>query len=266
MTEIYTPPNVSSTRATKQPQIRLLIQGYPGTGKSHSALTFPSPLVLDFDNNLQAYFNQDIPTIPIWNSEYVIKTLGCPPTKPGAQPNRRDAALKFLRTEAIKLTENQTLIIDSWSRLQSAIDAQNEVEPKITKEGKIDDFHFWKQKLDYSREFMQLLCSVKCHVIVTVHEIAERDPKSGHLLDKVRPLQQGKFLAELASYFTYVFRAVTEETKDNTGKVVGTKYLWQVASDNQFEAIARPAFPDGVYRIEAGYPSLLKYRISNSNA
>jgi hypothetical protein len=263
---MYIPKNTDTLKDKQQPQIRLLLQGWPGTGKTHAALTFPNPYVLDFDNNLQAYYGKDIPNYPIWNSEFVTKTLSFPPTKPGAQPNRRDAALKFLREEATKFTPDQTLIVDSWSRLQAAIDAQNEMEPKITKEGKIDDFHFWKQKLDYSREFMQLLCSVKCHVIVTVHEIAERDPKSGALLDKVRPLQQGKFLAELASYFTYVFRAVTEEQKDTTGKVVKTNYLWQVATDNQFEAIARPSFPDGTYRIPASYDELVKYRISNSNA
>lgn len=255
MSDIYIPKTSGTTKTDNPPQIRLLLQGWPGTGKTQAALTFPNPYVLDFDNNLQAYSKLDIPTFPIWNADFVSKDLACPPTKPGGQPNRRDAALKFLRNEAMKFSPSQTLIVDSWTRLQAAIDAQNEMEPKITKEGKIDDFDFWKKKLDFSREFASLLCSVKCNVVVTVHEIAERDPKTGVLLDKVRPLQTGKFLAELASYFTYVFRAVTEEVKDNTGKVIKTNYLWQVASDNTFEAIARPAFPEGTYRVAPHYDS-----------
>jgi hypothetical protein len=239
-TEIYIPKDAQTLENKTQPQIRMLLQGWPGVGKTHAALTFPNPYVLDFDNNLQAYYGQKIPNTPIWDSQYVKDVMKFPPTKPGAQPNRRDALLKFLKEEALKFSTNQTLIVDSWTRLQAAIDAQNELEPKITKEGKIDDYHFWNQKLAYSREVMQLLCSVKCHVVVTVHEMAERDKKTGVLLDKVRPLQEGKFIAEFASYFTYVFRAITEETKDTTGKVTGTKYYWQVSPDNTFEAIARP--------------------------
>lgn len=263
MSDLYIPPNTDSLKDKQQPQIRLGLQSWPGCGKTHSALTFPNPFVIDLDNNLQAYFGQDIPNLPIWNSEFVV-ARGYPPTKVGGQPNRRDFLLKFLREDGLKFKPNQTLIIDSWTRLQAAIDAQVNMEPKYTKTGSIDEYDFWAKKLEYSREFMSLLCSVKCHVVVTFHEMAERDPKTGVLLDKVRPLQQGKFLAELASYFSYYFRCISEEEKDNMGKVVKTKYWWQVASDNTFEAIARPAFIDKegkqIFRVEPHFDSFTKYR------
>jgi hypothetical protein len=253
--EIYTPPNTQTLKTRQHKVIRVLLQGWAGTGKTHAALTFPNPYVMDWDNNLQAYFGQDIPNLPIWDSEFVSKTMGKPPTKVNAQPNRRDAGLNWLKTEGMKFTPAQTLIIDSWTRVQAAIDAQNELEPKITKGGQIDDFDFWNKKLAFSRDYMNVIASLRCSVVVTIHEISQRDVKTGALLDKVRPLQQGQFAAEISSYFGYVMRQITEEEKDGTGKVVKTKYLWQVVSDNQFEAIARPAFPEGTYRVPAHYDS-----------
>jgi hypothetical protein len=261
-TEPLKTPNIYIPKIVRAPifgdAIRVGIQGYPGTGKTHSGLTFPNPIVADFDNNLTPEQKKLFPSIPFWDDEYVTNTLKSPAKSAKHFANKRDALKTFLRTEATGLSSEQTLILDSWTAIQEAIDNQNDAEPEYTKEGKLDEYAFWRKKLEESKDIMNLLRALKCNVVVTFHEMSERDPKSGQLLDKIRPLQQGKFLSEIGKNFTFFFRAITDEEKDKEGKVVKTTWWWQVSSDSKFDAIARPAFPEGVFKVEPRYETLSK--------
>ncbi len=242
------------------PQIRLGIQGAPATGKTTSILTFPNVTVVDADNGLTKFAGENLNVIPLYDYDWTVKYLGKEPTKVGAQPNRRDALLKFLREDALKMTNEQTLFLDSWTSIQTFFDQQQELEPKITKDGKIDDFDFWARKIEYSEKLMVYLCSLKCNVAVSFHEMSIRDPKSGQLLEKLAPLMQGKFLAQIKKWFTDFFRMINEEEKDKTGKVTKCNYYWQVCSDNQFDCKTRLSFPEGTYRIEPHYKVFEQYR------
>lgn len=256
---MHIPKDSVNLKVQKFPQIRLGLQGAPCTGKTTSALTFPNPLVLDCDNGLTRFAGTDIIHIPIYDPEWVEK-YGYAAKKPGAQPNRRDAILRFLREEALKMTNDQTLIVDSWTSMQTFFDQQQELEPKVTKEGKIDDFDFWAKKIEFSEKVMVYLCSLKCHVVVTFHEMSIRDPKSGQLLEKLAPLMQGKFLAQIKKWFTDFFRMIVEEETDSKGKVTKSNYFWQVCSDNAFDSKTRLDFPEGTYRVKPSFDIFEAYR------
>lgn len=253
-------PNIAQNLKTKEyPQIRLLLQGEPCTGKTTSALTFPNPLVLDGDNGLTNYAGVDLLTIPLHDYDWVIAYKGNP-TKPMGQPNRRDAIIKFLAEDAIKMTKEQTFIGDSWSAFQLAFDQQQDQEPAITKGGKVDEFAFWAKKIEFSERIMMYLCSLKCNVVITCHEAKVRDIHTGQLLEKTQPLMQGKFYAQMKRWFTDCFRCVVEEKKNKEGKVEKIEYFWQVRSDNQFDAKTRLNIPEGVFKVEPHFKIFEQYR------
>lgn len=258
---MHIPADSQNLENKKFAQIVLGIQGPPGTFKTGAALTFPNPVICDFDNGLTAYAGQSKVVMPFHDNAWICAYAGgkFKNKKPEHQPNRRDAFLEFLRTDGFKLAPEQTLVVDSWTTLQDAFDAQQKLEPRYTDKGKEDDFWPWECKIKYSKEVITLLRSIRCNVVVNFHETQVRDIASGQLLDKVAPLMQGKFVAQLKLYFTDFFRATTEDEKNAAGKVVKTRFLWQVRSDNKFDAKTRLTLPDGTYQIPASYNSFTEY-------
>lgn len=258
--ELYIPPSSVNFLTKRSSRIILGIQGEPGTGKTTAAGTFPNCVYLNMDGEEDFFVGKDIPHIPIYDYAWVVN-YGFPPTRAKAQPNRRDAILKFLQEDAMKLTPEQTLVYDSWTRSQTFFDQQQELEPKITKEGKVDEFDFWGKKIDFSEKVMTYLHSCKCNVVVIFHESKVRDIKSGQLLEKTAPLMQGKFVAQLKAWFPNYFRAVVNETKDKEGKVIKSEYLWQIKSDNQFDVKCKLAIPDNVFFVKPSYEVFETYKI-----
>ena len=246
---MYTPSDAISI--PEDTIIRLALQSAPGKGKTWSALTFPYPLVLNFDNNLQAFAGRkDIQQVPFYDDTFVDKLM--PRTKlknnqPTPRPNRKDAILKWLEEHAAKMEDDQTLILDSWSRVQDGFDAQAEAIPIRTASGDVDGFAFWKDKQIFSRQVCEILGTLKCNVVVTFHEQFETDDAGKILFNKVKPLQQGKFMNKLPSYFSDWFRCLffakgTDLSKETQLhpllKEMGEKVvlendlgLWQTKSD-----------------------------------
>lgn len=262
---MYIPESSKNLKDLSFPQIRLGLQGESGTGKSFSALTFPNPFVVDFDGSLTAHAGRDIPTAPFYDEEWVEKYAGGAYKRQlqhvDAFANRRDALLHFLQKEALKFTKDQTLIIDSWSAVQLAFDNQTSKFPKKTKEGAVDDFAFWADKIEYSEKLCVFFMSVKCHVVVTFHEDPVRNKTTGELMSKIAPLMQGKFVVQLKRFFTDFFRTVVQVEKDPaTGQEKkAPTFLWQVRSDNKFDAKSRlkrddmPTFVEPHFKIFQQY-------------
>ncbi len=257
---MHIPEKSLNLKNVEFPQIRLGIAGEPATGKTTSALTFPNVTVADFDGGLTRFAGQDIIFVPFYDEEWV-RAYGFGPTKPMATANRRDAFLKFLESDALKMSKEQTLLIDSWTALQNAFDLQQDTDPaKVTKEGKVDDFFFWQKKIEYAEKIVVRIKACKCHIVVTFHEDKVRDKVTGQLLDKIAPLMQGKFVAQLKSHFTDFFHMVVEEEKDKSGNVTKCSYWWQVASNNKFDIKTRLTFPENVFKVEPHFKVFEQYR------
>jgi hypothetical protein len=227
MDEIYKPSG-STTLAeqTYEQQIRLLLQAPPFSGKTFAAMTFPNPVVLDFDQKLGAHAGRnDILQVPFWDGAYVDKIvkrdgLKCP-------PNKKDALLVWLNTEAPKLHKNQTLVIDGSTAVEAAFHMQYNLNPVLTRGGEIDGFAEWRQKDTYFGELAMALKSVSAHVIYICHEAPERD-KKGELTGAVKPLMTGQFGDKLASHFTDCFRVLPFNKPQNEEQIKKCKEFFKL--------------------------------------
>lgn len=235
------------------PQIMLGIQGPPCTGKTWSAVTFPNPVIADFDRGTTALQGRDIRVVPFYDAAYVKEKFKVPTKQfniegiPTTVLNRRDAFRKWLDTDAANMKAGETLIIDSWTSLMNAFDLMTEAEPAYTKQGNVDEFAFWRRKIMWATDVLETLKSLTCNVIVCFHEIQQRDKATGILLDKVQPLMEGKFVAELKVHFTDFYRqhAIAKVKLDGKPNEVNGKplekdgWFWQVKSDAAFDAKCR---------------------------
>lgn len=278
-TEIYIPKNSITLDQQTIAQIRLGIQGAPGEGKTFAAMTFPNPVVVNFDRGLGAHIGRkDIIEIPFHNPGFVDSiTKRNKPTDP---PNKRDAFIKWLETEGFKLTNNQTLVVDASTGLEAAFESQQNLEPVVTRDGFHDTYAFWRAKIDYFNQVTDIFFSLNCNVIYTAHEQEERT-KKGDYTGKIKPMMTGQFADKLVSKFTDWVRAVAVTKKDpdklsdkdlkdfgfktkNEYKEMcdkfprNTAYLWKLDSDDIFSGKVSSLVNFPTY-IPAGYESFCKY-------
>lgn len=257
----------------KQLTFKVGIAGASGSGKTYAALTFPNPVVLDYDNGLSAHQGRDLISFPIWDDEW-CKANGCQPMKgnvdglPISCVNKRDIIVRLLDKleKDSLLTEEHTLILDSWTKLQEAFDAATHCQPSFSKDGKIDSFSFWKRKIAFSEQIMSRLMGLKCSVVVLFHLFRERDDE-GKETGKWQPFMDGKFKDKVASYFDNFFGQVCLPSFDPSNtrmrefepiKHMLTErenYLWQVKPTLKIDA--KCALP-GVTTpfVKAGYESI----------
>lgn len=281
-TDIYIPPNsITLDKATYQQQIRLGIQGFPKTGKTWSALTFPNPVVLDIDRGLGAHHGRaDVIQVPVWDVEQIGKKY-----YPSEPDNLKHVVDAWLAKEGPKLTSNQTLIIDALTGIQSAYHRDWSLHPVISsRSNKVDDRAEWGLKIPYFTDLMDRTVKFKCNVILISHE-AEKKDASGEYSGKIRPLLSGQFGDQITSRFTDWFRqlsgnkpnpaSLTDVQKRNIERdwkmtpeqfvkecevyPRNTIYYWQLESDDTFDGGASSLvnFPRFIF---ANYASFCKYR------
>lgn len=281
---MYIPTDAHPLSEETKPVFKVALQARGGQGKTWSALTFPNPIVLNFDKNLQAFAGrQDIHEIKFWEDKFVDNLIKrgntvdttVPPTST-TRPNRRDALKIWLNREGPKFTSEQTLILDSWSKVQDAFDQQENIEPHYTRGLERDAFKFWANKIEYSTELCELLGSLNCNVVVTFHEMYITDEAGKVVINKVIPLQQGKFVNKVSLYFSDWFRCifVVKGADKNTlppplQALIPTKDIpedmgfWQTKSDLFADCKTRiPACPQF---IKASYQELIRLYETNKN-
>jgi hypothetical protein len=255
---MYIPKGAVSLDKIEMPQIRLGIQGASNRGKTWASTTFPNVTFAQFDRGLGAHVGRkDILEVPFYDPTFVDSIVRR--TSATNPPNRRDAFEKWLNSEATKFEPDQTLVIDGSTGIQSAFHTQEALEPTITSKGKVDDFAEWAHKIDYFNRLVDVLKSLRCHVVYICHETPARNDK-GEFNGKLRPLLSGQFGDQLASHFTDWFRQLAFDKPENLDKVkleqfgckskqeftdllntnfpppLGTAYWWQTESDDLFDA------------------------------
>lgn len=194
---IHIPENCSTMETVERQQIRLLLQGLYGQGKTFSALTAPNPCVLNLDNNLGAHAGRkDVINVPFYDKKFIAKY--------NQQGLVTSAVTDWILKQGSKLSEEQTLTIDGLTNLNNAYDREVGV-PMSTRTGKPDTQQWWGEKLDWQKEFFESLKSLKCDVIVCCHEQFERNDEGG-LSGKILPLVQGSFKDQIGTHFTDIFR------------------------------------------------------------
>jgi hypothetical protein len=214
-------------------QIRLLLQGPPFNGKTHAAMTFPNPVVLDFDQKLGAFAGRsDIIQVPFYDGEFCDKIVRRDGTQ--APPNKKDALLKWLKVEGPKLERGQTLVLDSSTAIENAFHVQYSLNPTLTKKGDIDGFAEWRQKNDYFGEMMGDLKALKCHVIYICHEQIERDDE-GKATGRIRNLMSGAYGDKLASNFTDYFRVLPYKKPINPEQLLKFKEYFKLNEEDTKE-------------------------------
>ena len=282
--KIYTPPWCGSLAELPDGQIRCGIQGPPFEGKTTAALTFPNPIILSFDRKVTAHNHRtDVILVPFHDVGFVDKIV----KRDGilAPPNRKEALIKWLNTEGIKLTTDQTLILDGSTGIEESYHLwfkQNESALAVGRDGSINSFAEWKYKNNYFEELHSCLKSVPCNVIYITHEAPDRD-KKGELNGKIRPLLTGQSGDKLAGNFTDFFRAIAiskPATPEQRKKVMdwgkidegtlnewiastpsdhSTVYLWQTQSDELCDCGTSSMRGCPKYVI-ASYKTFSKYR------
>lgn len=224
----YIPNHSRTLDKITQAQIRLGIQGYSGTGKTFAALTFPNPVVVNFDRGLGAHTGRsDVIEVPIYEAEFCKKIF--PSFK---EADLKDVALRWLTTEGMRLEPDQTLVWDGGTGTQNAYHKWYSANPVISmKSGKEDDFAEWRLKLIFMGDLMETFKKLKCHVVYISHETDKKE-KNGEYLGRIRPLISGQFGDQLSSHFTDWFRQLVfdkpkkpEDVKDVTLREWGFKTI-----------------------------------------
>ena len=192
--------------------MRVGVVGYPGDGKTSFALTFPKPLVIDYDNKLP----KGVQSFPFWNPVWVKEKF--PKQDHSKIVNIRDAIMEFHRDWLPKLPKDCTLIEDSWTQIMTNffIAAKAYPDSYMTKEytgrdGKyhpatFDGFKLYKHLIDYASELLHYLKGWPYHSVTTFHLQVRRDDKGNAIPDTCRPAMEGQYADRIAGDFTYFLR------------------------------------------------------------
>ncbi len=226
-----------SVVTTAVPDLRLLLQGAPGTGKTTFACKFPNPFIVDFDHKAPA----GIDSVPFWNDDFLSAMQK---VKGNVQP-KHDVLYFWLKNELPKFEREQTVILDSWTMIQNEIEIAVRQEPEHAG----NKFHLHARRAEISRAICGLIKRAKCQIIVTCHEVEIW--KQGEATGKLRPLQTGQFGAEIAGHFTDYWRThVDPVDRDvatgNPKKTADSKisrlrgYYCQLIADDECECITNP--------------------------
>lgn len=227
---------ISST--VPKPDRFILQAGSPFAGKTYAALSFPNPLVLDFDNK---NMREGIPTIPFYDDNFVESIVR---RKNPAHPVNRKAALEVWLQQNVGKLKDYTVILDALTNVEVAFHQQVfGVEERWGQNGGL----YFGDKLNYFQGVCALLAASGARVIINCHlvPVYTRDSNTG--LDiatgKNKAAVTGSTAEKLPSFCTSVVYAYA--------KIDGIKgtisYFWVLRPCPAFDArtIATKIPPSG---------------------
>jgi len=251
---MFIPNNALNNKSLTQTINRVLILGDPGEGKTTSALSFPNPLVIDFDNQLAKFReSHEFNSLPFHDVEWVEANF--------KTRNRPQALLTFLKTDGKKLATEQTVILDSLSILNDHVQKWLWDSCPMSKQDKTekDGFAYWDSILDYYVELHNALIVMPCNIAVCAH-LKPVYHKTNSMITGYKPVVEGSFSQRIGSYYTDVVRCCVKaklgpEVKDN--RTMNVQYLWQIHSDEYVQCKSSRKDKSLMY-VEANYKELLK--------
>lgn len=283
--DLYVPKGCKTLAQIGDSQIRLGLQGFPFSGKTTSALTFPNPVILSYDRKVSAHKHRDdVILIPFHDAAFVNALK--PKDGMMAPINKKEALVIWLSSEALKLSPKQTLIVDGITAIEEEFHIWfkfRETELALSKKGGIDGYVEWNMKKMYFEELHSLFKTLPCNVVMICHEVEDRNDK-GDLNGKVRPLLTGQAGDKLGGNLTDYFRQIAIGKPSNPEELVRfakkycggseavakeyvasvpplheTVYLWQTCED-EFCNCGTSSLKDAPKYLLPNYNSFLKYR------
>lgn len=240
------------TTAPAIPQIRFGIIGAPGTGKTTFALTFPNPLVLDYDGKLPP----GTISVPFSNQQWLrAQTTWKRPSQVNFAD--RDALNYWLRIEGPKLPPDTTVILDSWTSVMNRLDMWHDaVKHQLfysEKKKEVDGFAVHADRISFAVEVFNLFKALPCNFVVTMHEQIERNDE-GLPTGNIKPLMKGQFADQMAAHLTGFFRMGFDLAKFPETK----GYCVKVKADRVWKPITPPGFNCADEFIHASYQHFVK--------
>lgn len=246
---------------------RIGIQGFGKTGKTWSALSFPNPVILDTDNNIPKYHplvvEGKLLTVPFWDSDYLKEELSIVPKKEDQHPPTCFAVLKWLRAYGKEFNSEQTLILDSMTRVHDSFDLYHYDNPFYDNKGNKDTWKVYNYKQTWFTDLHNVIESLKCNFVSLCHETVERD--EGRIIG-IKPLLTGVFADKLPTRYQEWFRQRVIAAKDDKGKEIvdpetgkaKPRYIWEIKSDKITTCGGNLSGRIKEGFIDANYQSLMK--------
>lgn len=208
------------------------IQGEPNTGKTTAAVSWPNPLLLDFDKKCPP----GVQTIPFWDASWIHQYMN---TKAPLFANRKQALIKWLRDAGPNLPTDMTLVVDSYTAIEHGYQEyvnQNRMlfmtKPDNQGNQEYNQRAMFMDKFNYNIELFALLKSTPCPVVLTFHEQIARNEK-GQPTGKFRTVVSGgQFKDVLEGCVGMMIRTLNEKGR----------YLLQVRSNDVFDAMIAPGY------------------------
>lgn len=208
-------------------QLRLLIQGAPGSGKSALAARFPRPAFIDIDVNLSGVIDfLDAKGLPRPVGYYQLDkaddgktTIGMP-----ARFGRLETKLKEFQDDS----NVDTIVIDSALGLVDIIIA--ETCKRLGKSELVG--RDWGHFANVGKQFLQSLISTRKHVVMPIHEKRNKNP-DGTIALPVKLPWPGQVGELMGAFFNCVWRC--EATEKGFGTTATTQFLVRTKPNNMYE-------------------------------
>lgn len=229
--------------------IKLLLFGDSGCGKTCFASTFPGPIhFYDFDlkvSSAASFLKEQEKIQDISYDQYPLN-----------KTNMGEAGRTF-NYDLGKLKENanfpyRTIVIDSLTtcadRLMEYLMAENKgIKRNVTKGAQAPALQDYGLFRIFMKQFIGEVLSFPCNVIFTAHIDVKTDEQTGRILRQ--PMLPGKLASELNIYFEEVYRAYVEGDSDKR------RYVAQTQADRSFNCRSQRRLP---FIIPLTYESLVK--------
>lgn len=244
--------------------LRIALQGAPHTGKTYSAMSFPSPIVAyDFDGKMGAHLERtDVFDLALHNNAFCEKVAAKYKITDWISKGvvkRWKIFEKMIEEDLPKYQAGQTILIDSWTMLMNNFHNWYDLHPPISQEGKKDPREFWGVKLKYGTNILEKFKTCPANLIVTFHESREEDAE-GKPTGRYNPLMSGQLKEQLGQHFTDWYRQTAENKKDDKGNPTkDIEYMWQIKPNSVCKACCsvKHLIESGVAQVPATYKSLV---------
>jgi len=232
--------------------VKLLIFGDSGSGKTCFASTFPGPIhYCDFDlkvSSVASFLKGKDKLNEITYEQYPY--AGKEPGVAGRRFNDDMGKLKALAKKGE--FPYKTLVIDSLTtmsdRIMEHLMKENPaVKRNVTRGAQAPALQDYGLFRIFMKSFIAELISLPCNIVITAHIDIQKDETTGAILRV--PMLTGKLAKELPIYFEEVYMAYVE------GEGEKRKYKAQTQADRKFNCRSQRGLPPV---IDLSYESLVK--------